>query len=89
MPFTVEGDLLGTTDGHWLLTTDGGTSTCVAGDPTYGGPVLAPRGLALLVSGAQSCAGVRAAGLMRGDDACDDTLDVLFGGRRVHVRDYF
>ena len=34
--------------GHWLLTTDGGTSTCVAGGPTYGGPVLAPRGLALL-----------------------------------------
>ena len=89
VPFSVEGDLLGTTDGHWLLTTDGGTSTCVAGDPTYGGPVLAPRGLALLMSGAQSCAGIRAAGLMRGDDACDDTLDVLFGGRRVHVRDYF
>jgi predicted acetyltransferase len=89
VPFAVEGDLLGTTNGPWLLTTEGGTSTCVAGDTGQGGPVLAPRGLALLLSGAQACAGIRAAGLMQGDIACDDTLDTLFGGRRVHVRDYF
>jgi predicted acetyltransferase len=89
VPFAVEGDLLGTTAGSWLLTTEDGVSTCVAGDAAYGGPVLTPRGLALLVSGAQSCASIRAAGLMGGDDGHDLVLDTLFGGRRVHVRDYF
>jgi predicted acetyltransferase len=89
VPFAGEGDPLGTSDGHWLLTTADGVAACVAGDPAYGGPVLSPRGLALLVSGAQSCASIRAAGLMHGDAASDDVLDALFGGRRVHVRDYF
>jgi hypothetical protein len=85
----VEGDLLGTTDGHWVLTTAAdGTSTCVPGEGDDG-PVLAPRGLALLFSGAQSCAAVRCAGLMRGDDGGDAVLDALLGGRQVHVRDYF
>jgi predicted acetyltransferase len=87
--FAVEGDLFGTSDGPWLLTTKAGLSTCVGGDASYGGPVLAPRGLALLVSGAQACASIRAAGLMHGDDRSDAVLDALFGGRRVHVRDYF
>ena len=89
VPFAVEGDLLGTTAGSWLLTTEDGVSTCVAGDAAYGGPVLAPRGLALVVSGAQWCASSGAAGLMGGDDGHDPVLDTLFGGRRVHVRDYF
>jgi predicted acetyltransferase len=90
VPFSVEGDLLGSTDGHWLLTTAAdGTSTCVPGDPADGGPVLAPRGLALLFSGAQSCAAVRCAGLMHGDGGSDAVLDALLGGRQVHVRDYF
>lgn len=90
VPFSVEGDLLGTTDGHWLLTTAAdGTSTCTSGDAGDGGPVLAPRGLALLFSGAQSCAAVRCAGLMHGDDGSDAVLDALLGGRQVHVRDYF
>ncbi|KRF35118.1 GNAT family N-acetyltransferase [Nocardioides sp. Soil805] len=97
----VEGDLLGTANGRWLLTTADGVSTCVPAGPAgpagpgtpdapdAPAPVLAPRGLALLVSGAQPCAAVRAAGLMRGDTASDATLDTLFGARRVHVRDYF
>ncbi len=100
--FGVEGDLLGTSNGRWMLTTADGVSTCVpagsaGSDGTAGSagpdgpdcPVLAPRGLALLVSGAQPCAGIRGAGLMHGDDASDAVLDTLFGRRRVHVRDYF
>ncbi|WP_457208526.1 GNAT family N-acetyltransferase, partial [Nocardioides sp. P5_C9_2] len=96
--FAVEGDLLGTSNGRWLLTTADGVSTCVpaaaasvsAGpEDGHAVPVLAPRGLALLTSGAQSCSDIRAAGLMSGDLSSDATLDTLFGGRRVHVRDYF
>lgn len=87
--FSVEGDRLGTTNGAWVLTTSGGESGCTPGDASEVGPVLSPRGLALLYSGAQSCAGIRSAGLMSGPDVSDPALDVLFGGRRVHVRDYF
>ena len=49
VPFAVAGDPLGTADGHWVLTTADGVSTCTPGDASYGGPVLSPRGLALLV----------------------------------------
>ena len=89
VPFAVAGDPLGTTDGAWVLTTADGISTCAPGDASYGGPVLSPRGLALLVSGAQRCAAIRSAGLMSGDGTSDPVLDTLFGARRVHVRDYF
>jgi predicted acetyltransferase len=89
VPFSVRGDLLGTADGSWVLTTADGVSRCRPDDTSDGGPVLSPRGLALLFSGAQGCAAIRAAGLMGGDDASDRVLDALFGGRRVHVRDYF
>jgi predicted acetyltransferase len=89
VPFSVAGDPLGTTDGHWVLNHRDGVSTCGRDDASYAGPVLSPRGLALLYAGAQGCADVRAAGLMSGDDRWDPVLDALLGGRRVHVRDYF
>lgn len=89
VPFSVAGDPLGTTDGAWVLTTADGVSTCSPGDASYDGPALSPRGLALLVSGAQPCASIRAAGLMHGEAGSDRVLDTLFGARRVHVRDYF
>lgn len=86
--FSVAGDLLGTTNGHWSLTAYDGVSTCVAG--TAGGPTFAPRGLALFYAGAASCADLRMAGLLTGGSVEDDRrLDTLFDGRQLHIRDYF
>lgn len=82
--FSVAGDLLETTNGHWSLTPDG---EVVTGSP--GGPTFAPRGLAQLYAGAASCADLRMAGLLTGDTGHDRTLDTLFGGRQLHIRDYF
>jgi predicted acetyltransferase len=88
LTFSVDGDLLGTTNGHWSLTTYDGVSTCVAG--TAGGPTFAPRGLALFYAGAASCADLRMAGLLTGGSVEDDRrLDTLFDGRQLHIRDYF
>ena len=86
--FSVDGDLLGTTNGHWSLAAYDGISTCVAG--IAGGPTFAPRGLALFYAGAASCADLRMAGLLAGGSAEDDRrLDTLFDGRQLHIRDYF
>lgn len=82
--FSVAGDLLGTTNGDWSLTTDG---EVVAGSP--GGPTFAPRGLALFYAGAASCADLRMAGLLSGPTDQDARLDTLFDGRQLHIRDYF
>jgi hypothetical protein len=86
--FSVAGDLLETTNGHWSLTPENGVSTCAAG--TAGGPTFAPRGLAQLYAGAASCADLRMAGLLTGGSVEDDRrLDTLFDGRQLHIRDYF
>lgn len=82
--FSVAGDLLGTTNGDWSLTTDG---EVVAGSP--GGPTFAPRGLALFYAGAASCADLRMAGLLSGPLDQDTSLDTLFDGRQLHIRDHF
>jgi predicted acetyltransferase len=88
--FSVAGDLLGTMNGDWVLSSEAGLSACVPGPAVEGGPVFAPRGLALVYAGTQACADVRAAGLLAGGDPeTDRVLDSLFGGRRVHIRDYF
>ncbi|HXH79184.1 GNAT family N-acetyltransferase [Nocardioides sp.] len=87
LPFSVRGDLLDTMNGDWSLSVDDGVSTCVAGPA--GGPTFAPRGLALLYAGAASCADLRMAGLLSGAEDGDRVWDSLFGGRQVHVRDYF
>ena len=52
--------------------------------------MLTPHGLALLYAGAQSAANLRAAGHLRGGDLEQDLdWDALFGGRQLHIRDYF
>lgn len=52
--------------------------------------MLTPQGLALLYAGAQSCANLRAAGQLSGGDVDHDLdWDALFGGRQLHIRDYF
>lgn len=87
LSFSVDGDLLGATNGHWSLTANDGVSTCEAG--SAGGPTFAPRGLALFYAGAASCADLRTAGLLTGDPGQDRALDTLFDGRQLHIRDYF
>lgn len=88
--FTVAGDLLGAADGDYVLSVQAGVSACVTGRRQEGAPVFAPRGLAMVWSGTWSCADTRAAGLLSGGSPeVDRTLDLLFGGRPVHVRDYF
>lgn len=52
-------------------------------------PVLTARGLALSYAGAQPAANLRASGDLTGPDTYDETWTALFGGRQVHVRDYF
>ena len=52
--------------------------------------VLTPHGLALLYAGAQSSANLRAAGHLLGGDVGDDLdWDAAFGGRQVHIRDFY
>ncbi|GAA1737759.1 hypothetical protein GCM10009809_36070 [Isoptericola hypogeus] len=46
-------------------------------------------GIAQSYAGAQSCANLRLAGHLTGPTDHDDTWDALWGGRQVHVRDYF
>ncbi|WP_370247121.1 enhanced intracellular survival protein Eis [Nocardioides sp.] len=53
------------------------------------GPRLHPRGLALLLGGAQQCANLRLLGLLDGPADHDAVLDAAFTGRPVHIRDYF
>jgi hypothetical protein len=44
----------------------------------------------LLYAGAQSCANLRFTGNLHGGDPAEDLgWDALFGGRQVHIRDYF
>ncbi|WP_165807069.1 GNAT family N-acetyltransferase [Nocardioides currus] len=85
--FSVAGDLLGTTNGDWTLTPVDGLATVSPGGP--GGPVLAPRGVALLYAGAASTTDLRMAGLLSGDAGQDRALDTLLDGRQLHIRDYF
>ncbi|GAA5109667.1 hypothetical protein GCM10023339_10010 [Alloalcanivorax gelatiniphagus] len=89
VPFSVAGDPLGVIDGTYLLTTEDGAAQCRPTTEGPRGPIFSPRGLALCVAGTQSCANLRRAGLLDGPAAWDDSIDHVFGGRQVHVRDYF
>jgi predicted acetyltransferase len=89
LPFRVHGLVLPNQDGTYVLQVADGASVCepaAAGDER----VFAARGLALLYAGTQSCANLRYAGLLAGGDpARDPVWDCLFGGRPMHIRDYF
>jgi len=88
--FRVEGDVLGTMDGDYRLAVAEGRSRCErTGAPARDVPTLTPQGLALLYAGAQSCANLRLAGLLRGVTVHDATLDAVLGAGQLHVRDYF
>jgi predicted acetyltransferase len=88
LDFTLEGDFLPELDGSYHLSVSDGQAECVR--TARSDRVLSPRGLALLYAGAQSSANLRVAGLLRGGNPEQDLdWDVLFGGRQLHIRDYF
>lgn len=86
----VHQDAVSGTDGSYRLTASEDGVTCERTDPEGDHPTFTPGGLALLWSGAQTCANVRMAGLLTGGTAEDDAvLDAVCAGRPLHVRDYF
>lgn len=85
----VVGDRLGVLDGGYRLTLGDAPGRCEPATVGGGVPTLTPQGLALLVSGAQSCGNLRLLSHLSGPVEHDDVLDQAFGGRQVHVRDYF
>lgn len=87
VPFTVAGHFLPECDGGYRLAVRDGLASCEPA-PT-GGPVISPRGLALLYAGVQTCANLRFAGLLSGSTEHDAALDLTFSGPPVHIRDYF
>jgi predicted acetyltransferase len=87
--FRLEGDFLESNNGGYVVAVAGGRASCVR-DKRETDRILTPRGLALLYAGVQSCANLRAAGLLSGGDVEQDLdWDALFGGRQAHIRDYF
>jgi predicted acetyltransferase len=86
--FALAGDVLPEIDGAYELVVESGTAQCRA--VNQADRILSSRGLALLYAGAQSCANLRASGHLSGGDPAEDLeWDTLFGGRQVHIRDYF
>lgn len=87
--FGVSGDRLGSMDGVYELTVDGGAVQCsrVAREvtPAPDLPVFTPQGIALVFAGVQSCANLRLVGHLTGGegtgdgDGADAVIDRLFG----------
>ena len=87
--FRLQGDFLTENDGGYAIGVADGRAECVRAEPG-GDRVLTPQGLALLYAGAQSSANLRAAGHLSGGEIEQDLdWDALFGGRQLHIRDYF
>ena len=88
LDFTLAGDFLPGLDGTYHLSVSGGQADCVPAGASD--RVLSPRGLALVYAGAQSSANLRTAGHLHGGDPEQDLdWDAVFGGRQLHIRDYF
>lgn len=85
----VTGDRLGVLDGGYRITLGDGPAHAERVGVGSDVATLTPQGLALLVAGAQSCGNLRLLSHLRGSPEQDDVLDQAFGGRQVHVRDYF
>ena len=86
--FSVAGDFLTENNPGYRLDVAEGSGKCSADGQAD--RVITPRGLALLFSGTQSCANLRAAGHLNGGSVDQDLdWDALFGGRQQHIRDYY
>ncbi len=86
--FAVAGDVL-TGDGGYRLTIADGVGHCERESVPAAVTTFSPQGLAVVITGAQSCANARFAGLLSGPSDHDATLDAVFGGRQPHIRDYY
>lgn len=100
VPFAVvgRGDAVGPGDrlrGAWTLeVADGAVHVTRDGDAPASPadadrPTFTPAGLAASYAGAQSTANLRLAGQLTGPAHDDLVWDAVWGGRQVHVRDYF
>jgi predicted acetyltransferase len=88
LDFTLAGDFLPGLDGSYHLSLHDGQADCVRTGSSD--RVLSPRGLSLVYAGAQSSANLRTAGHLQGGDPEQDLdWDAAFGGRQLHIRDYF
>ena len=87
----VGGDGVPGIDGGYRLEVRGGSAHCERRNSVPAAErTLSARGLALLYSGAQSSANLRASGHLEGGDPAQDLdWDALFGGRQLHIRNYF
>ena len=87
--FTLAGDVLPGLDGAYAVDAAAGRLTCVRA-PATDDRRLAPRGLALLVTGAVPCRDLRVLGLLTGGDPAQDAdWDALVAGRVRGVLDHF
>ncbi|MGW8565584.1 sterol carrier protein domain-containing protein [Isoptericola sp. NPDC055881] len=91
VPFAVADPGAPDLEGAWTLEAAGGAVHVVPDDAATPGdrPTFTSGGLAQSWAGAQSTANVRLAGGLSGPTTHDAVWDALWGGRQVHVRDYF
>ena len=87
--FTLVGDVVPGLDGSYTVVADAGRVSCVRG-PAVDDRTLAPRGLALLLTGAAPCRDLRVLGLLSGGDPAEDAdWDAVVAGRVRGVLDHF
>jgi predicted acetyltransferase len=93
VPFAVVDPRTPDLEGAWTLDVSDGavrvvpsSAGCRAGED---GLTFTSAGLAQSYTGAQSCGNLRLAGQLAGPRDHDALWDALWGGRQVHVRDYF
>ncbi|WP_176168859.1 GNAT family N-acetyltransferase [Krasilnikoviella flava] len=91
VPFAVSDARTPDLEGAWTLEAAHGTVRVAPdGAATPGDrPTFTSAGLAQSYAGAQSCANLRLTGGLAGPTDHDAVWDALWGGRQVHVRDYF
>ncbi len=90
--FGVHDDRISGNTGVWSIALDGGYSTCERESDVVNAvdvPCFTAAGLAMAYSGAWPCASIRRTGQLGGGSESDALLDVAFGGRQTHIRDYF